>query len=126
MTEKAKCANCGAITEFADGLPVKYICSGCGTLNTPKPEDYGSGEEACGCILPKRHEWLLPAGKIGDPRGSLYDSFLTADDGTPIKRTKWIEIYGYDPEVLWQKLRAQGENGVEGYLNLSTLGKRKR
>lgn len=121
---KAKCAKCGSIRIF-DKLPRKFICSDCGILNTPQPEKAGSGDQACECLLPESFEYLLPAGKIGDIRGSKYDKFTTADDATPISRTDWIDIYGYDPEVVWQAMRKQGENGVDGYLNLSTLGKRR-
>jgi hypothetical protein len=124
MTFDAKCAKCGAIREFAK-LPLKFCCSACGVLNTPQPENTGAGDQACGCLLPEKFEYLLPSGKIGDIRGSLYDKFLTADDGTAISRTEWVEIYGYDPEIVWQNMRKQGKNGIDGYLNLSTLGKKR-
>lgn len=121
----AKCAKCGYINNVPDDAK-KFCCSSCGVLNTPQPDTAGTGDQACGCLLPERHEFFLPSGKITDPRGALYDQFLTADDGTSISREKWIRDFGYDPEIIWQNMRKQGKEGVEGYVNLSTLGKRRK
>ena len=100
---KAKCASCGLISELPDGAK-KFVCPGCGVLNTPQPEGTGSGEEACGCLLPNRMEWLLPAGKIEYANGITH--YTTADDGTGLTRQEWIETFGVDPEVVLKKMRA--------------------
>lgn len=122
---KYKCANsnCGTVVEL-EKRPLKFICPECGVLNTPQSGNEGA-DQACGCLLPESFEWLLPSGKIEDPRGDRFDKFLTADDGTVIPRLDWISTYGYDPEIVWRKMRSQGKNGVEGYLNLSSLKNKK-
>jgi len=118
----AKCAKCGAIAKF-DKLPKKFCCSECGILNTPQPATAGTGDQACGCILPEKFEWKLPVGGITSPTGE--ELFTTADDGTALSRKEWIETFGYDPVVVLAAMRKLGEDGKEGYTNLSTLGRKK-
>jgi hypothetical protein len=124
MPNKAKCANCGTIREFSEeqypgGLPEKFCCSKCGVLNTPQDENTGTGEQACGCLMPTDPSFLLPAGEFRRADGEL--EYATADDGTRLSRRKWIEIFGTDPTVLWRSQKKLGEEGVEGYYNTSTL-----
>jgi hypothetical protein len=116
-----KCANsrCGSITELP-AMPKKFVCSKCGVLNTPLPKTAGSGEEACGCLLPTGFEWKLPLGCIGDEDNPMY---VTPDDATALTRFEWIEIFGYDPKAKLADMRRIGENGVPGFMNLSTLKK---
>ena len=122
---KAKCANCGTETEFLK-LPKKFICQSCGILNTPVPETYGTASQACGCLLPDKPEWLLPTGCLKSPIDELHDIYTTADDATGISRLDWITIYGYDPKVVLANMRKLGQEGVPGYVNLSTLGEKKK
>ena len=117
----AKCAKCGTIREF-ERLPKKFCCSECGILNTPQPETDGSGEQACGCLLPERPEWRLPSGEIDSPDG--IHLYTTADDATGLTREEWIQIFGYDPEIVLKTMRQLGKEGKEGYVNTSTLGHR--
>jgi hypothetical protein len=119
-----KCANsrCGEVTELPR-IPKKFICPKCGVLNTPQTEGFEFGDEACGCLLPTGFEWKLPAGRIQSPLGDMY---ITADDGTVLTRLEWIEIYGYDPKIALDTMRKLGAEGVPGYVNLSTLGKKKQ
>jgi hypothetical protein len=121
---KAKCANsrCGTITEIPDNAK-KFLCSNCGCVNTPQSENSESGEEACGCILPTGFEWQLPVGRFNTPNGTLY---ATADDGTLLTRTEWIEAFGSDPEILKAWMETMGRDGKEGFINVSTLGRRKK
>jgi hypothetical protein len=119
----AKCAKCGQIRTF-EKLPKKFCCSGCGILNTPQPETAGTADQACGCILPESFEWIMPSGKVTPAGGEAL--YTTADDGTQLTRKEWIETFGYDPEIVLKSMRTLGENGAEGYTNLSTLGKKKR
>jgi hypothetical protein len=115
---KLKCAGCGAITELP-AMPKKFICKSCGAPNTPQPETAGTADEACGCILPTGFEWKFPVGVIGEGENVMY---ITPDDGIPLTRIEWIEIYGYDPKAKLAEMRRRGEVGVPGYVNLSTLG----
>lgn len=118
----AKCAKCGTINTIPDNAK-KFCCSSCGILNTPQPETAGTGEHAADCILPEQFEWRLPLGKKESATGEIL--YLTADDGTGLSREDWVECFKYDPEIVLQTMRKQGKEGVEGYENLSTLGKRK-
>lgn len=94
-------------------------------LNTPIDEDTaGSGDQACGCLLPITPEWTLPAGVTTSADGTTL--YHTADDGTGLTRVEWIEMKGVDPVVTLAKMRDLGENGVPGYVNLSTLGKKRK
>jgi len=124
MTKNAKCANCGNIEIIADDWP-KFCCSACHILNTPQPSTAGTGDQACGCLLPTDPVWQLPVGVKCSPRGKKFDLYLTADDAAPMSREKWVEIFGYDPMGVLHDMRELGEKGVPGYINLSTLGKRK-
>ncbi len=119
---KAKCANpdCGKITEIPDNAK-KFLCS-CGVVNTPQPETAGTGEEACGCLLPTGFEWTLPAGRFETPKGTLY---ATADDGTKLTRQEWIDQMGSDPEILKAWMEKMGREGKPGFENVSTLGAKK-
>ncbi len=121
---KLKCANsrCGHITELP-AMPKKFVCSECGVLNTPQPATSGSGDEACGCLLPEGFEWLLPAGEFEGPKGP---EFATADDGTRLTLDQWIEDFGSDPRKLRAWMTKMGIEGRPGYANLSTLGRRQR
>jgi len=116
-----KCAGCGEITTLP-AMPKKFLCSHCGAPNTPVSKDYGSSEQACGCLLPTGFEWKLPAGCIGDADNPMY---VSPDDGIPLTRIEWIEIYGYDPKVKLAEMRRRGKEGVPVFMNLSTMGKKK-
>lgn len=118
-----KCAACGEITTLP-AKPKKFLCKACGAPNTPVSEGYGSSEQACGCLLPTGFEWRLPAGVIGDSEESKM--YIAPDDGTPLSRIEWIEIYGYDPKAKLAEMRRRGEEGVPGYTNLSSLKRDKR
>lgn len=120
---QAKCANCGVIRTFEKDLPKKFCCSGCGVLNTPQPETAGTGDQACGCLLPTSFEWIEPSGKL-EPAGGE-PLFTTADDATPLTRIEWIETFGRDPVVVLEIMRNLGRKGKEGYFNTSTLGKKR-
>lgn len=115
-----KCANCGTIVTV-ENVPKKYICMVCGVLNTPQPENVGTGDTACGCLLPEGLEWKLPAGEKQTPLGPMY---ATADDGTWLTRIEWIETFGFDPKIALEAMRKMGKEGVEGFFNTSTLGRR--
>jgi hypothetical protein len=118
---KFKCGSCEGIIRLG-ATPKKFICPDCGVLNTPVPEGAGSSEEIVSCLLPKGFEWKLPAGVIGGD--SLL--FVSPDDGTPLTRIEWIEIFGYDPKIKLEEMRKRGIEGVPGYINLSTLGGEKK
>jgi hypothetical protein len=117
-----KCAKCGTVREF-EKVPKKFCCSECGILNTPANENAGTGEHAADCILPESFEWKLPLGVIGSATGE--DFYKTADDATGLTRAEWIETFGYDPVIVLASMRKLGNEGKEGYINTSTLGKRK-
>ena len=127
MTIQLKCANCSAITELPK-MPKKFLCKECGVVNTPHDENYGSGEEACCCILPTGFEWTLPVGEFhvpptaGNPEGLL---FATADDGEKLTLREWLEAFGSDPRVLRNWMKKMGKEGAEGHVNLSTLKNKK-
>ncbi len=116
-----KCAGCGEITDLP-AMPKKFICKYCGAPNTPVPETYGTSDQACGCILPTGFEWKLPAGCIGTEENPMY---ISPDDGIPLTRIEWIEIYGYDPKAKLAEMRRRGEEDVPGFFNTSSLGKRR-
>lgn len=122
MTFSAKCAKCGFINEVPDKAK-KFCCSECGILNTPQPETAGTGEEACGCLLPEKFEWKLPSGQINSATGETL--YTTADDATPLSRAEWVACFGYDPVIVLENMRKRGKEGVEGCVNTSTLGKRR-
>ena len=129
MVVKLKCANCGSITELGiDKLPKKFLCKDCGCVNNPQPDTAGSGEEACGCILPTGFEWTLPVGEFhvpptkDNPEGLL---FATADDGEKLTLREWLEVFGSDPRILKDWMRRMGKDGESGYFNLSTLGRKR-
>lgn len=119
---KFKCANCAYISVF-DRAPKKFICPNCGVLNTPTPDAADTADQACGCLLPTGFEWKLPTGRITTPTHELY---VTPDDGTPLTRIEWIEIFGYDPKIVYEKMRKAGRSAPSGYKNLSTLGGKKK
>jgi hypothetical protein len=119
---KAKCAKCDAIREFKT-LPKKYCCSVCGLLNTPQPETIGTGTQACECLLPESFEWKLPVGEIKSVTGEI--KYQTADDATGLTRAEWVEAFGYDPVIVKENMRRMGRDGVPGFVNTSSLGKRK-
>ncbi len=116
-----KCAGCGEITDLP-AMPRKFICKYCGAPNTPVPETYGTSDQACGCILPTGFEWKLPAGCIGTEESPMY---ISPDDAVPLTRIEWIEIYGYDPKAKLAEMRRRGKDDVPGFVNLSTLAKRR-
>lgn len=120
---KAKCANpdCGKITEIPDNAK-KFLCNDCGCVNTPQKENAGSGEEACGCLLPTGFAWRLPSGEFETPEGTMYS---TADDGTMLTRDEWIAAFGSDPAILKAWMRKMGREGKSGFKNVSTLGAKK-
>jgi hypothetical protein len=123
---KLKCANsrCNHVTELPGNiLPKKIVCPACHILNTPQPETAGSSENVLDCILPEGFEFLLPTGIIQSPLGDLY---VSPDDGMVLTRLEWIEGFGYDPKPVLEEMRKRGSGGVPGYVNLSTLGRKKR
>jgi hypothetical protein len=122
MAVQLKCAGCGFINELP-AMPKKFLCKNCGAPNTPQPEGAGFADEACGCILPLGFEWKLPVGVIGEGDNLMY---ITPDGGEPLTRIEWIESYGYDPKAKLAEMRRRGEEGVPGFANLSTLGRRKK
>lgn len=50
--------------------------------------------------------------------------YVSPDDAIPLTRIEWIEIYGYDPKAKLADMRRRGQEGVPGFVNLSTLGRR--
>lgn len=120
--KKFRCANCEFLSEF-DKAPKKFICQKCGVLNTPALENAGTGDQAAGCLLPTGFEWKLPVGRIKTPTHELY---ITPDDGTQLTRLEWIEIFGYDPKIVWEKMRESNTGRPEWVKNLSTLGRRRK
>jgi len=118
---KFRCANCETVVEFPS-RPKKFICPECGAPNTPTSGTEGTGAGACDCILPTGFEWREPAGVIFD--GATY-LFKSPDDGKELTRDQWIQIYGYDPQKRLEYMRKLGKEGVPGFKNLSTLGKKK-
>ena len=115
-----KCAGCGAITTLP-ATPKKFICRNCGAPNTPQ-KDY-SGKEACPCLLPTSFEWKMPSGVIGEGNNLMYG---TPDDPSCyLTRSEWIEVYGYDPKAKLEEMRRRGKEGVPGYFNCSTLGRKR-
>jgi hypothetical protein len=121
---KAKCGHCGTVRVFPGDLPEKFCCSKCGCLNTPQDANAGTGDQACGCIIPTDPSFLLPAGEFERADGEW--EYATADDGTRLSRRKWIEIFGTDPKILWAKQHKLGVEGKEGYFNTSTLADLKK
>ena len=117
----AKCAKCGAEQPFAK-LPKKFCCPECGILNTPVPDTYGTGDQACGCLLPESFEWKLPSGKISSSAGEVF--YTTADDATKLTRVEWIDTFGYDPEVVLRVMRNTGKTGEHSKFNTSILSKK--
>ena len=105
-----KCAGCGDITKLP-AMPKKFLCRNCGAPNTPHPEGYGTGEQACGCDLPTGFEWRMPAGVIGEGENLMY---ISPDDAKELTRIEWIEIYGYDPKAKLEEMRRRGIEGVPG------------
>ena len=116
-----KCASCGGITPLP-AMPKKFLCKSCGAPNTPVSENYGTSDQACGCILPTGFEFKLPAGVIGEGKNLMY---ITPDNSETLTRIEWIECYGYDPKAKLEEMRRRGEEGVPGFTNLSTLGRKK-
>lgn len=119
--ESFECANCETITEF-EKRPKKFLCPVCGVLNTPKSEDSGTGKNACGCLLPTGFEWTLPAGVVETPNGTFYAS---PDDGTLLSFDEWVAAFGSDPAKAKAWMKKMGEEGKEGFVNLSTLKNKK-
>lgn len=115
-----KCAGCGK--EWTqDKIPSKkFICPVCGALNTVLSDLSGTGDQACGCLLPTSFEWKLPAGEFQTPFGLEY----TTADGDRMTRLEWIDDFGCDPKVLWQNMKTYGKEGIPGFANLSTLGRK--
>lgn len=116
-----KCAGCGEITTLP-AMPKKFLCKSCGAPNTPLPENYGTGEGACSCCLPTNFEFRMPAGVIGEGENLMY---ITPDNSEALTRIEWVECYGYDPKAKLEEMRRRGKEGVPGYFNLSTLGRKK-
>lgn len=117
-----KCAGCGEITTLPV-MPKKFLCRFCGAPNTPQPSTVGTGAEACSCILPTSFEWKMPSGVIGEGDNLMYS---TPDDpGCYLTRYEWIEVYGYDPKAKLEEMRRRGKEGVPGYFNCSTLGRKR-
>jgi len=116
-----KCAGCGAITTLP-AMPKKFLCRSCGAPNTPVPADFGTSDQACGCVLPTGFEWKLPAGVIGEGENLMY---ITPDNSETLTRVEWIEVYGYDPKAKLEEMRRRGKEGVPGHVNLSTLGRKR-
>jgi hypothetical protein len=74
-------------------------------------------------LLPEGPEYLLPSGVLKGAGGKIL--YTTADDGTGLTREDWVETFGYDPVIVLENMRRLGKEGVEGYFNTSSLGKRK-
>ena len=119
---KAKCANCGRISEISDGAK-GFICGNCGVMNIPQSEDFGTGEEACGCLVPEGAEWLLPSGEFHvfptteNPEGLEY---ATAE-GARFTLREWIDYFKTDPRIAREWMKKLGKEGADGFKNLSTL-----
>lgn len=118
----AKCAKCGVEQPFAK-LPKKFCCPECGILNTPVPDTFGTGDQACGCLLPESFEWKLPSGKISSSAGEVF--YTTADDATKLTRVEWIDAFGFDPEVVLRVMRENSKASHNGITGLSIIGKKK-
>jgi phage FluMu protein Com len=116
-----KCAGCGKMWS-QDKVPSKqFICPQCGAVNNVEWENAGTGDQAAGCLLPTTFEWKMPSGEFQTPFGLEY----TTADGKRMTRIEWINDYGCDPKILYDNMRKYGKEGMPGFTNLSTLGRKK-
>jgi phage FluMu protein Com len=116
-----KCAGCGKEWQ-QDTVPSKiFICPRCGSVNEVTWKNAGTADQACGCLLPTGFEWKLPAGEFQTPFGLEY----TTAEGKRMTRIEWIHDFGCDPKILRANMKKFGKEGMPGYANLSTLGRRK-
>jgi hypothetical protein len=115
-----RCHGCGSEKEVSTA-PKEYVCRDCGCVNVVVQDT--SAPEACGCIPPAAWMgWNLPAGVHQDPMGTLW--YVTAQ-GTEMTAQEFIEAFGFDPAVAHERMLKLGREGIPGFENLSTLGKRK-
>ena len=117
-----KCANCGEITDIP-GEVKGFICGNCGVMNIPQSENAGTGDEACGCLVPEGAEWLLPSGEFHvfptteNPEGLEY----TTAEGKRFTLREWIRDFKTDPRIAREWMTKMGREGKPGHRNLSTL-----
>lgn len=123
---KAKCANCGTVSDELPEETKGFICKNCGAMNIPQSEDAGSGDEACGCIIPTGAEWRLPSGEFKvfptseNPEGLEY----TTAEGKRFTLREWIRDFKTDPRIAREWMKNNGK-GVDGFVNVSTLGRKR-
>jgi hypothetical protein len=116
-----RCHGCGRVAE-TDTPPKEFVCRVCGCVNiVPDLED--SSDEVCGCIPPKGFEWQEPGGIFMN--AATGEITVTSAQGTPMSLKEFINTFGFDPVIAMKRMYELGMNGLPGYVNLSTLGKRK-
>lgn len=117
-----KCHNCPHTAKLPAGTK-EWVCSNCGCVNVV-PNFDGTASQACTCLAPPQWAgWDLPAGDHMDAIGRVW--FKTAS-GTWLKEDDYTRQLGINPRIAQEAMRRLGREGVEGYFNCSTLGKRKR
>ena len=115
--KKVKCHGCGRQLEINDNDP-EFMCRICGAKNVVPDNEFGA--EVIGCVPPKGFEWALPSGKLVSPTGETI--YVTAQ-GSHVTKETFIRIYGCDPDITLKNMRKMGITTIEGYKNLSTLGR---
>ncbi len=117
---KLICHGCGD-EKNPSVAPKEFVCSICGAVNIV-PVLSGTHPEACGCLPPTSFEWRLPLGVNTDPMGVKH--YKTAQN-TEMTKEEFINAFGCDPDIVLERMRELGIEGQEGFVNLSTLGKKK-
>lgn len=113
------CHGCGSEKKVYI-FPREFCCKDCGAVNVV-PLGEGTSNEPIGCIPPKGFEWTLPAGVKADPTDKKI--YITAQ-GSEMTKKEFMDVFGCDPDIMRTAMRKLGIEGVEGFKNLSTLGKK--
>ncbi len=119
---KFKCHNCNRELELPDDTK-EWGCKNCGCVNEV-PEFDGTADQACGCLAPPGwNGWDLPSGEHQDPTGRWW--FKTAQ-GRWLTEDQYTKQLGLNPRIAKEAMRRLGREGVEGFYNCSSLGRKKR
>ncbi|HWQ18557.1 MAG TPA: hypothetical protein VN455_02190 [Methanotrichaceae archaeon] len=110
---KLTCQNCGFEVDLETPPKRKLVCGQCGAVNNIVWENAGSGDQACGCLLPTGWEWKEPDGFQDTPAGRMW---VCPDDAQLLSRLDWITEYGSDPVKVWDWM--QHRPIPEGYKRL--------
>lgn len=116
----AKCHGCGTIKKIKK-TDTEFCCLTCGAVNGIPKGEFSNGA-VLDCIPPTGFEWTLPTGVLKDPSGKVV-GYITAI-GSKLSKVDYRRIYGCDPEIMLANMRKLGIDGIEGYKNLSTLGRK--